>query len=225
MRILLVEDSSRLRELLAETIHDAGWRLDAVGEARAGADAAAAVDYDLALIDLGLPDGDGVDLVRDLRRTGFRSPILILTARGGVDDRIAGLDAGADDYLVKPFNHGELLARCRALLRRAPQSAEPTLVAGRLTYQTATGSVACGAEEVRLSPRERALLEILLRNPGHVVPKERLETALSEFSAEVSANALELVVSRLRKKLDTIHGGVALETVRGIGYLLREVPR
>ena len=225
MRILLIEDSPRLRELLTETIHDAGWRLDGFGGARAGADAAAVVEYDLALIDLGLPDGDGIELVRSLRRSGFAPPILIMTARGGVDDRIAGLDAGADDYLVKPFNHAELLARCRALLRRAPQGAEPTLGAGRLTFETSSGTVICGSDEIKLSPRERALLEVLLRQAGRVVVKERLETALSEFNAEVSTNALELVVSRLRKKLDVVDGRVDLETIRGVGYLLRDVSR
>lgn len=225
MRILLVEDSSRLRELLTETIHEAGWRLDAFGEASSSAEAVATVDYDLALIDLGLPDTDGIDLVRSLRRAGFKSPILILTARGGVDDRITGLDAGADDYLVKPFNHAELLARCRALLRRAPQSVEPVLSAGRISYETASGTVVCGPEAITLSPREGALLEILLRQVGRVVPRERLETALSEFNAEVSQNALELMISRLRKKLAEVPTcGVAVETVRGIGYLLREGP-
>lgn len=225
MRILLVEDSARLRDLLTETIHEAGWRVDGFGDARSGAEAAAVVEYELALIDLGLPDGDGIDLIRSMRRSGFKPPILIMTARGDVDSRIAGLDAGADDYLVKPFNHAELLARCRALLRRAPQSVEPTLGAGRLVYETASGTVLCGSEEVKLSPRERALLEILLRQAGRVVAKERLETALSEFNAEVSSNALELVVSRLRKKLDAVDGGVALETVRGVGYLMRDLSR
>ena len=107
MRILLVEDNARLRALLEETIHGAGWRLDGFGTARAGAEAAAVVDYELALIDLGLPDGNGLDLVRALLRSGFKAPILILTARGSVEDRIAGLDAGADDYLAKPFSHSE----------------------------------------------------------------------------------------------------------------------
>ena len=225
MRLLLVEDNPRLRTLLQETVHGAGWRLDGFGEAQAGAEAAAVIPYELALVDLGLPDGDGIDLVRSLRRTGFKAPILILTARGGVDDRIAGLDAGADDYLVKPFSHAELLARCRALLRRAPQGMEPTLEAGRLTTRTATRTVSCASREVQLTPRERALLEVLLRHAGRVVAKERLETALSEFNAEVSTNALELVVSRLRRKLDGVDGGVAVETIRGVGYLLRETAR
>lgn len=225
MRLLLIEDNPRLRHLLQETIHSAGWRLDGFGEAQTGAEAAAVIRYELALVDLGLPDGDGIDLIRSLRRTGFKAPILILTARGSVDDRIAGLDAGADDYLVKPFSHAELLARCRALLRRPPQGVEPTLEAGRLTYDTATRTVSCASDEVQLTPRERALLEVLMRHTGRVVVKERLETAFSEFSAEVSTNALELMVSRLRKKLDGIDGGVALETIRGVGYLLRETAR
>jgi DNA-binding response OmpR family regulator len=119
MRLLLVEDNPRLRELLTESVHGAGWRLDSFGTADEGQEAVTTTAYDLLLIDLGLPDGDGLDLIRDIRRRAIKTPILVLTARGAIDERIAGLDAGADDYLVKPINHGEFPAR-RALLRRAP---------------------------------------------------------------------------------------------------------
>ncbi|MPT23273.1 MAG: response regulator, partial [Starkeya sp.] len=132
MRLLLVEDSARLRDLVGETIRMAGWRLDAVGGVEEAQEALATTHYDLVLLDLGLPDGDGLDVVRGLRRSRSSTPVLVLTARGAVDERIAGLDAGADDYLTKPFNNGELLARARALLRRAPVSAEPVLEAGAL---------------------------------------------------------------------------------------------
>ena len=130
MRLLLIEDTQRLRDLLTEAVHGAGWQIDAFGTAADGSDAIATTPYDLLLIDLGLPDGDGLDLIRATRRTGVKAPILVLTARGAVDDRIAGLDAGADDYLIKPFNHREFLARCRALLRRAPVTVMPVLTAG-----------------------------------------------------------------------------------------------
>lgn len=222
MRLLLVEDTPRLRDLLTEAVHMAGWRIDAVGTLADAEEAIAATQYDLFLVDLGLPDGDGLDLIRTTRRARNQTPILILTARGAIDERIAGLDAGADDYLVKPFNHGELLARCRALLRRSPNASAPALQAGSLTFDVAAGSVTCDGEELALAPRERAVLEILMRDAGRVANKRKLEHALSEFGEEFSSNALETAVSRLRKKLDAATTGLSLETIRGVGYLLRE---
>lgn len=222
MRLLLIEDAARLRELLIENVHAAGWRIDAFGSCAEAEAAVASADYDLLLIDLGLPDGDGLDLIRSFRRRGEKAPILALTARAAIDERIAGLDAGADDYLVKPFNHREFLARCRALLRRAPDVAPPVLCAGRLRFDPATGALSCGETELALAPREKALAEIFLRDLGKATPKRKLEQALSEFDDDISANAIELAVSRLRKKLATVDSGVALETIRGLGYLLRE---
>jgi DNA-binding response OmpR family regulator len=222
MRALLLEDSVRLRELLSEAVHAAGWRVDAVATIAEAKAAFAVTPYDLLLIDLSLPDGDGLDLVRDFRREGVKTPILVLTARAAVDERIAGLDAGADDYLVKPFNNGEFLARCRALLRRAPDTKAPVLSAAELTLDAATGAATCAGLDLGLAPRERAVLEILMRDLGRVVQKRKLEHALSEFGDEVSSNAVELAVSRLRKKLEPHASGVSLETIRGLGYMLRE---
>lgn len=222
MRLLLVEDSLRLRELVGETIRGAGWRLDAVGGTSEADAALASTRYDLILLDLGLPDGDGLDLLRTLRARRDATPVLVLTARGAVDERIAGLDAGADDYLAKPFNNGELLARARALLRRAPLSSHPVLEAGALRYDPATHEVRCGEEVLALAPRERAMLEILMRNVGRVTPKRGLEEKLSEFDGEMSPNAIEVMLSRLRRKLAPYTTGTAIETVRGVGYLLRE---
>lgn len=222
MRLLLVEDTVRLQQLLTEAVHDAGWRIDAVGSLADAEEARATTPYDLLLIDLGLPDGDGLDLVRSVRRGGDMTPILVITARGAVDDRIAGLDAGADDYLVKPFNHREFLARCRALLRRAPDTAMPVLATGDLTLDCASGAACCEGEDLGLAPRERTVLEILLRDAGRVVPKRKLEHALSEFGDELSSNAVETAVSRLRKKLEGHTTGTTLETIGGVGYLLRE---
>ena len=223
MRLLLVEDNQRLRELLTESVHGAGWRIDTFGTVEEGREAVATTAYDLMLIVLGLPDGDGLDLIRDTRRRAVKTPILVLTARGAIDERIVGLDAGADDYLVKPFNHGEFLARCRALLRRAPDTAPPILVAGRLSFDPANGVLTCGESELALTPRERAIFEILMRDVGRVTPKRKLEHALSEFGDELSTNAVELSISRLRKKLEGNQTGAAIETIRGVGYLLREV--
>lgn len=223
MRLLLIEDTPRLRDLLVETVHAVGWRIDAFGTVADGEAAVATTSYDLLLIDLGLPDGDGLELIRALRARGVHAPILALTARAAIDERIAGLDAGADDYLVKPFNHGEFLARCRALLRRAPGPSAPILAAGQLVFDPATGALTCGGGEVPLTPRERAVAEILMREVGRTVHKRKLEYALSEFGDDMSSNAIELVISRLRKKLAVHEPGAALETIRGLGYLLREL--
>ncbi|WP_428031338.1 response regulator [Ancylobacter sp.] len=222
MRLLLVEDSARLRDLVGDTIRAAGWRLDAVGSVAQAQDALAATRYDLVLLDLGLPDGDGLDIVRGLRRNRNGTPVLVLTARGAVDERIAGLDAGADDYLTKPFNNGELLARARALLRRAPVASDPVLEAGALRFDPATQETHCGDELIALAPRERAALEILLRNAGRVTPKRGLEEMLSEYDEEISPNAIEVMLSRLRRRLAPFPTRTAIETVRGVGYLLRE---
>ncbi|WP_298426020.1 response regulator transcription factor [Rhodoblastus sp.] len=223
MRLLLIEDMPRLRDLLIESVHSAGWRIDAFATIAEAEEAVATTPYDLLLIDLGLPDGDGLDLVRAIRRQGRRTPILVMTARAAIDERIAGLDAGADDYLVKPFNHGEFLARCRALLRRSPETAPPLLTAGGLVFDPATGVLTCRGVETPLTPRERAIVEILMREVGRAVPKRKLEHALSEFGDDISTNAVELAVSRLRKKLTGIEPGASLETIRGLGYLLSEM--
>ena len=225
MRLLLVEDSPRLRELLDERVRGAGWRLDALGTIGAALEATRSVTYDLVLVDLGLPDGDGKALIRTLRSRGSAVPILVLTARGSIDERVEALDCGADDYLVKPFNHVEFLARCRALLRRSGPHRSEQIEFGRLIFDPASGSVRVGADIVPVSPRERSLLELLLRHADRVVAKERIEVALSAFGEEISTNAVELAISRLRRRLEPVDAGVRIETVRGAGYLLRETGR
>ena len=223
MRLLLVEDSARLRDLLIERIHEAGWRLDTVPTVTQAHEALRTIAYDLVLVDLGLPDGDGQALITTARRAGSTTPILVITARGAIVDRVAALDAGADDYLVKPFNHIELLARCRALLRRAGARTPEIIEVGCLSFDPPSGSVRVAGTILPISPRERSLLELLLRNANRVVPKERIEVALSEFGDEISTNAVELAVSRLRRRLEPVDSGIIIETVRGAGYLLREV--
>ena len=222
MRLLLVEDSARLAALLGEAVREAGWRLDTVGTLAEAEAAIAATDFDLILLDLGLPDGDGLDLLRAIRRAADVTPVLIITARGTVEERIAGLDAGADDYLVKPFHHREFLARCRAMLRRSPTALQPVLVAGQLSYDPATALLTASGEPVALPPRERALSEALMRDVGRVVPRRLLETTLSDYDSELTANALDLAVSRLRKRLESVDCGIEIATVRGLGYLMRE---
>ncbi len=221
MRLLLVEDSPRLAELLGETVREAGWRMDAVTTVADAELVLALKEHDLVLLDLGLPDGNGIDLLRRIRRDYKDLPVLIISARGSIEERIEGLDAGADDYLVKPFHHKEFLARCRAMLRRAPTAIQPVLEAGHLRYDPSTAELSCKDTPLPLAPRERALIELLMRDAGRVVLKRKLEQALSEFGEEVSHNALELAVSRLRKRLLPFETGVDLVTVRGVGYMVQ----
>lgn len=225
MRLMLLEDNPHLRFLLDESITEAGWRVDCFANIGIASEAVATIAYDLAIIDIGLPDGDGITFIRQMRRDGFTYPILIVTARTAIDDRVRGLDAGADDYLVKPFNHHELMARCRALMRRSPLSMSNEIVVGRLTYSPDLQRLVCGEEEIVLGSRESALAEILLRNSDRLVTREKLETSLSSLDSETSVNAIDLLVSRLRRKLASKHTEVAIETIRGVGYMLRDVSK
>ena len=223
MRILLIEDNARLRDLTGQTLRDAGWLVDAFELGEDGYEALRQVPYDVVILDLGLPDIDGLDVLRRIRNQGMQVPVLVLTARGAVDERIDGLDAGADDYLSKPFNNGELIARIRALLRRSPQAVMPELVVGNVVLPLSGEPVRCGDETFDLAPRERGLLEMLMRQADQVVPKRKIEHSFSEFGDERSANAVELSVSRLRKRLEAARTGFVIETIRGVGYLLRTI--
>lgn len=220
MRLLLVEDNARLAALVREGLAGQGFAVDWCDTA-AGAEAALQVTrYDLLLLDIGLPDGDGLDLLRTIRRRRDTLPILLLTARGGLDDRVSGLDAGADDYLVKPIQVPELAARCRALLRRPGAALGTTLGCGNVTLDTAARSIAIAEAAIEAPPREVDLLEQLLRRSGHVVAKAALENALYAMDADVTPNALEAVVSRLRRRLATAGADVTIRTVHGVGYAL-----
>ncbi|MBB3649942.1 DNA-binding response OmpR family regulator [Rhizobium sp. BK619] len=223
MRVLLIEDSARLRDLLCEAIRDEGWKIDAFGTAQEGRLALREGEYDLLLLDLGLPDEDGIDVLKSLRVAGMHAPVLLLTARGAIDERIVGLDAGADDYLAKPFHNGELVARIRALMRRAPLISMPVLEYAAIQFDVASRRVICAGTEIALAPSEKGLLELLMRNGGKVVAKSRIEHTFSEFGAERSSNAVELAISRLRKKLEGHETCSSIETIRGVGYMMREV--
>jgi two-component system, OmpR family, response regulator len=222
VRLLLAEDSERLQELLSESLKQAGYMLDVVATAAELFSSVAATKYDLLIIDLGLPDGDGLSAIRDLRATGMSVPILIITARGSIDDRIVGLDSGADDYLIKPFNHAELLARIRALLRRPTELQGPVLRRGRTEFDQAKDEVRCSGRPIPLRLSERRLLAALMRRSGAVVAKSAIEGTLSQFSRDLSPNAVEALVSRLRKALSDADSGIVIETVRGVGYRLTE---
>lgn len=220
--MLLAEDSERLQELLSESLKNAGYMLDVVATAAELFSSVAAIKYDLLIIDLGLPDGDGLSAIRDLRATGVSLPILIITARGSIDDRIIGLDSGADDYLIKPFNHAELLARVRALLRRPSELQGPVLRRGKTEFDLAKDEVRCSGRPVQLRLSERRLLAVLMRRSGAAVAKSAIEGTLSQFSRDLSPNAVEALVSRLRKALGDAGSGIVIETVRGVGYRLTE---
>ena len=222
MRLLLVEDMPRLGELLSEGLARDGFAVDWRRDIAGAEEAAASATYDLILLDLGLPDGDGLDWVRTLRRASDLTPILVLTARGGLEDRVTGLDAGADDYLVKPFDASELSARCRAILRRPGQRMAPVLTVGDLTFDVASRQAACRDTPIELSRREGDLLEVLMRRAGSVVTRGSLEESLYAFNEPVTPNAVEVAVSRLRRKLDDAGCSGMLHTVRGLGYLMRD---
>ena len=218
MRLLLIEDDPELSDGLQQSLAQSGYSVDAARTAHAGRAACATTRYEMLILDLGLPDGDGLALLRELRAEGLLAPVLILTARGELDDRIAGLDAGGDDYLAKPFALGELEARVRALLRRGPDAGSQRVQLGNLTYDAGTRQVQVGGDDLELTARELAVLEALLRRPRALVSKEQLFESLYTWDSEANLSAVEVYVSRLRKKLEP--AGVAIRMFRGLGYRL-----
>jgi two-component system response regulator QseB len=216
MRILIVEDDTGIAEGLAATLKAAGYAAD-VCATLALADAALLVEsFDLVLLDLGLPDGDGLHWLRQQRQAGRSVPMLIMTARDSLTDRVAGLDEGADDYLVKPFEPEELLARMRVALRRSEGRASPMLYHGKLTVDPAAHRVWYAGQLVPLRAKEFALLLALLRGSGQVLTRRRLEEALYGFDEALDSNALEVHIHHLRRKL----GDDLVKTVRGVGYFV-----
>jgi two-component system response regulator TctD len=222
MRILIVEDNAELAGLIVEGLRAAGYVTDRVMTAADARHVLAAVRYGAIILDLGLPDDDGLAVLRDLRSRKDAIPVLVLTARAGVHDRVAGLRAGADDYLIKPFAFEELLARLEALLRRPRQMIDTVLSVANLTFDTEGKQAFIDDEPQVLSARESAVLEILLRRKGRVVPKKTVEDQLFGLGGEGSANAVEVYVHRLRKQL--VDGGATaqIHTIRGVGYMISE---
>jgi DNA-binding response OmpR family regulator len=220
MRLLLVEDNERLLALTRAALAKAGFETDGFTTAGEAEEALRSVAYAAMVLDLGLPDQDGLVLLRQLRAARSPLPILILTARGGLDDRVHGLDAGADDYLVKPFAQEELVARIRVILRRPGNLLGDVLQLGTVRLDTASRQVTIDDQLQFLSPRELAVLEILLRRSGKVVSKKQVEDHLFGHSADVGSNAIEVYVHRLRKQLTDAGADVQIHTVRGVGYLI-----
>ncbi len=216
MRVLLIEDDAMIGASLQQGLRDDGYAVDWVRDGRAAEAALADPAHDLVLLDLGLPHKDGLTLLRGVRARGNRVPVLVLTARDAIADRVQGLDAGADDYLVKPFSLAELAARMRALLRREAGRAEPVMRVGDVTLDPATRTVTRNGEPVALSAREYALLDALLARPGAVLSRAQLEDKLYGWGQEVESNTVEVYIHALRRKL----GQQFIKNVRGVGYMV-----
>ncbi len=222
MRILLIEDHLRLAESIVEGLAGFGFGVDAFATGSEGLAATKAVSYDAVILDLGLPDGDGLDRIHALRDATNCIPILILTARDGVDDRVAGLDRGADDYLLKPFAMKELAARLRALLRRPGGPLGVMINIGNICLDTTARHLKVDGRLVAIPPRELDALELLMRRTDKIVPKRLFEDAIYGFNEDVTENTIEALVSRLRRRLQVIEAHVTIHTLRGVGYLLTE---
>jgi two-component system, OmpR family, response regulator len=222
VRVLLVEDDSTIAEFVENGLREAGFVVERAADGRAGLQRAAAGPFDAAIVDVMLPQMDGLALIDALRAKGIRTPVLILSAKRTVDDRVRGLQAGGDDYLTKPFDFAELLARVQALIRRATGASEPTrLTAGDLTLDLLTRKVQRGTQAIDLRPREFALLEYLMRNAGRVVSKTSILSHVWGYNFDPNTNVVDVLVSRLRDRIDKPFAEKLLHTVRGVGYVLR----
>jgi len=221
MRILVIEDNHRLSSSLAANLTHEGYSVDAAYDGQKGQDLAELTPYDLIILDILLPEKDGLQVCRDLRRRRIHTPILLLTARDSVDDRIQGLDCGADDYLVKPFAMGELLARLRALLRRQSPYTNGRLEMGDLVVDPVMHTVEREGRPIDLTPKEFALLEYLLYHPNQVVTRELIEQHIWNYDFECESNVIDVYVRRLRRKIDAPFAVKLLTTVRGVGYRLQ----
>ena len=222
MRALLVEDDETISEFVARGLREAGFAVDCASDGEAGLDAALSQPYDVAVLDVMVPKRDGLSVIDELRRRGIATPVLILSARRSVDDRVRGLQAGGDDYLTKPFAFAELLARVQALVRRATRAPEPTtLSVADLVLDLLSRRVTRDGVSIDLRPREFALLEYLMRNPGRVVSKTMILSHVWEYSFDPQTNIVDVLVSRLREKIDRPFEKKLLHTVRGVGYVLR----
>jgi DNA-binding response OmpR family regulator len=221
MRLLVIEDNHRLSRALVSNLNHEGYSVDNAYDGQEGQDLAELTAYDLIILDILLPKKDGLEVCRNLRRRRIHTPILLLTARDSVDDRVQGLDCGADDYLVKPFAMRELLARLRALLRRQQPYKNGRLEMGDLIVDPVTHSVEREGQPIDLTPKEFALLEFFLYHPNQVVTRELIEQHIWNYEFECESNVIDVYIRRLRRKIDDPFATKLLTTVRGIGYRLQ----
>jgi two-component system OmpR family response regulator len=224
MRVLVVEDERKLGELLRRGLGEEGYAADLADRGEEALWMAQAVPYDAIVLDVMLPGADGFEICRRMRGSGVWAPVLMLTARDAVDDRVNGLDAGADDYLTKPFAFEELLARLRALTRRAPVERPPVLQVGDLRLDPAAHRAWRGDEELDLSAKEFSLLELFMRRPGVTLSRTQLLDGAWDIAFESRSNVVDVYVRYLREKIDRPFGHHSLETIRGVGYRLRAAP-
>ncbi len=220
MRILAVEDEPGIAQFVRQGLSEAGYAVDVARDGEEGLDYALAAEYDAIVLDVLLPRMDGLSLLRELRDRGIKTPVLLLTARDAVDDRVQGLDAGADDYLVKPFAFPELLARIRALLRRPPLQAGTVLHVGDLEMDTARREVRRAGRTIELSPREFALLEYLMRHPRQILSRTQIAEHVWNFDFYNESNVVDVYIGYLRRKVDHGFDQPLIHTVRGVGYQL-----
>jgi two-component system, OmpR family, response regulator len=222
MRALIVEDDATIANFVARGLREAGFAVDVSADGEEGLEHMRQQVYDVAIVDLMLPKRDGLSVIEEMRRHGIGTPVLILSARRTVDDRVKGLQAGGDDYLTKPFAFAELLARVQALVRRATRTPEPTtLTVEDLVLDLLSRRVTRGGKPIDLRPREFALLEYLMRNVGRVVSKTMILSHVWEYNFDPQTNIVDVLVSRLREKIDRPFEKKLLHTVRGVGYVLR----
>lgn len=225
MRLLIVEDNQDLAALLARGLNSAGLTSDRARTADDARAMLAVAQYAAVILDLGLPDDDGLNVLKDMRDQANATPVLVLTARGRVDDRVRGLQAGADDYLVKPFDFEELLARVQSLLRRPGAFLGRTLTIGNLVFDSVSRETRVGDQLLNIPVRETEILELLLRRINRVVPKTTVESQLFGSQEDLGSNAIEVYVHRLRKRLEAHGADARIQTMRGIGYVLNQAPR
>ncbi|HIT04002.1 MAG TPA: response regulator transcription factor [Candidatus Caccocola faecipullorum] len=222
MRILVAEDERDLNRLISEELEEAGYSVDRCYDGGEAMDFVDSAVYDAAVLDIMMPVKSGREVVREMRARGISTPVLFLTALDGVDDRVAGLDDGADDYLVKPFAFPELLARLRAMTRKYARVKSSVLTAGELTLDTASRRVARGGREINLSVKEFAILEYLMRNKGVVLSREKIENNAWNYDYEGGSNVVDVYISYLRRKIDGGFDKKLLHTVRGAGWMIKE---
>lgn len=222
MRLLVVEDDKKIASFVVNGLKQSGFAVDHCADGESGLEMAHSVSYDAAVIDIMLPRLDGLALVQRLRREGQHLPVLILSAKATVDDRVRGLQSGGDDYLVKPFAFSELLARVQALIRRATHAAEPTrLAVADLSMDLVTREVVRGGSLVELQPREFSLLEFLMRHAGRVVTKTMILEHVWDYSFDPQTNVVDVLVHRVRSKVDKEFATKLIHTIRGVGYVLK----
>lgn len=222
MRLLVVEDEIHLQNIVKKRLQKAGYSVDACGDGRDALDYLSATSYDAVILDIMLPGMSGTEVLKTIRRQGSHVPVLFLTARDGIEDRVEGLDCGADDYLVKPFAFEELLARIRVMLRRNTGVSTDELVLADLRLDVGSRTVTRGGRRIELSAKEFSVLEYLMRNKGRVLSREQIEQHVWDFDYEGGSNMVDVYIRYLRKKLDEGYETKLIHTVRGAGYVMRE---